>query len=78
MIHSILHNDLYKFSMSNYYIQNFPEASGTFAFHDRDNTEYDDNFVIILKTAFDNLRKLFLNKNDFDWVVKNIQYIPRF
>lgn len=78
MIHSILHNDLYKFSMSNYYIQNFPEASGTFAFHDRDNTEYDDNFVIILKTAFDNLRKLFLNKNEFDWAVKNIPYIPRF
>jgi nicotinate phosphoribosyltransferase len=64
--------------MSNYYIQNFPEASGTFAFHDRDNTEYDDNFVIILKTAFDNLRKLFLNKNEFDWAVKNIPYIPRF
>ena len=48
-INSILHNDLYKFSMSNYYIQNFPEASGTFTFHDRNNTEYDETFVKILK-----------------------------
>ena len=78
MIHSILHNDLYKFSMSNYYIQNFPEASGTFAFHDRNNTEYDEAFVELLKCEFDNLKKLFLNKNEFDWAVENIPYIPRF
>ena len=78
MIYSILHNDLYKFSMSNYYIQNFPEASGTFAFHDRNNTEYEPEFVELLKSEFDNLKKLFLNKNEFDWAVENISYIPRF
>ena len=78
MIYSILHNDLYKFSMSNYYIQNFPEASGTFSFHDRNNTEYDPEFVELLKCEFDNLKKLFLNKNEFDWAVENIPYIPRF
>ena len=77
-INSILHNDLYKFSMSNYYIQNFPEASGTFTFHDRNNTEYDETFVKILKDEFSYLSKLFLQKNEFDWAVKNIPYIPRF
>lgn len=77
-INSILHNDLYKFSMSNYYIQNFPEASGTFTFHDRNNTEYDKTFVKILKDEFSHLSKLFLQKNEFDWAVKNIPYIPRF
>lgn len=77
-INSILHNDLYKFSMSNYYIQNFPEASGTFTFHDRNNTEYDETFVKILKDEFSHLSKLFLQKNEFDWAVKNIPYIPRF
>lgn len=77
-INSILHNDLYKFSMSNYYIQNFPEASGTFTFHDRNNTEYDETFVKILKDEFSHLSKLFLQKNEFDWAVQNIPYIPRF
>lgn len=77
-INSILHNDLYKFSMSNYYIQNFPEASGTFTFHDRNNTEYDEMFVRILKDELSHLSKLFLQKNEFDWAVKNIPYIPQF
>ena len=77
-INSILHNDLYKFSMSNYYIQNFPEASGTFTFHDRNNTKYDEMFVRILKDELSQLSKLFLQKNEFDWAVKNISYIPQF
>jgi nicotinate phosphoribosyltransferase len=78
VINSILHNDLYKFSMSNYYIQNFPQASGTFAFYDRNKTEYCDEFVNLLKEEFDSLRKLFLQKNEFDWAVENIPYIPQF
>lgn len=78
MINSILHNDLYKFSMSNYYIQNFPEASGTFSFHDRNNTEYTSEFVALLKKEFDKLSSLFLQKAEFDWAVKNIPYIPQF
>lgn len=77
-INSILHNDLYKFSMSNYYIQNFPEASGTFTFHDRNNTEYDEMFIRILKDELSHLSKLFLQKNEFDWAVKTIPYIPQF
>ena len=77
-INSILHNDLYKFSMSNYYIQNFPEASGTFTFHDRNDTEYDEMFVKILKDELSHLSKLFLQKNEFDWAVKTIPYIPQF
>ena len=78
MINSMLHNDLYKFSMSNYYIQNFPQASGTFAFHDRNNTEYTPEFVTLLKAEFDKLSSLFLQKAEFDWAVKNIPYIPQF
>lgn len=78
MINSMLHNDLYKFSMSNYYIQNFPQASGTFSFHDRNNTEYTPEFVALLKAEFDKLSSLFLQKAEFDWAVKNIPYIPQF
>lgn len=78
VIRSILENDLYKFSMSHYYQVNFPNAWGTFSFHDRDNTEYDENFVLLLKEEFKNLDKLFLQKDEFDWCVKNIPYIPQY
>jgi nicotinate phosphoribosyltransferase len=78
VIQSILHNDLYKFSMSNYYIQNFPQASGTFEFRDRNNTEYTEEFVILLKQNFNELSRLFLQKNERDWVIENIPYIPQY
>ena len=78
IIRSILENDMYKFSMSHYYQVNFPNAYGTFSFHDRNNTKYTEEFVTILKEEFKNLDKLFLQKNEFDWCVKNIPYIPQY
>ena len=75
VIRSILENDMYKFSMSHYYQVNFPNAWGTFSFQDRNNTKYTDEFVSILKEEFKNLDKLFLQKAEFDWFVKNIPYI---
>ena len=78
IIRSILENDLYKFSMSYYYQLNYPNASGTFAFHDRNNTEYTEDFVNLLKNELKNLDKLFLQKCEYDWCVANISYIPRY
>lgn len=78
VIQSILHNDLYKFSMSNYYIQNFPQASGTFEFRDRNNTEYTEEFVRLLKQNFSELSRLFLQKNERDWAIENIPYISQY
>lgn len=78
VIRSILENDMYKFSMAHYYQVNFPNAWGTFSFHDRNNTKYTEEFVSILKEEFKNLDKLFLQKAEFDWCVKNIPYIPRY
>lgn len=77
IIRSMIENDLYKFSMSYYYQVNYPNASGTFAFHDRNNTEYTEEFVTLLKKEFDNLNSLFLQKAEFNWCVKNIKYIPQ-
>jgi nicotinate phosphoribosyltransferase len=77
VINSILENDLYKFSMSHYYQVNFPNAWGTFTFHDRNNTEYTEEFVELLKKEFHNLPTLFLQKAEFDWAVKTINYIPQ-
>lgn len=78
IINSILENDLYKFSMGYYYQNIYPNAIGTFTFRDRNNTVYTDTFVHLLKKELKNLSKLFLQKSEFDWVVKNIPYIPQY
>ena len=52
-VQSILDTDLYKFTTSYAYFKLFPQAEGTFVFHDRDDTVYDQNFVDDLRRAFD-------------------------
>jgi nicotinate phosphoribosyltransferase len=74
----MIENDLYKFSMSHYYQVNYPNAWGTFAFHDRNNTEYTEEFVDLLKKEFKELDKLFLEQAEFKWCVENIPYIPQY
>lgn len=78
IIRSMIENDLYKFSMSHYYQVNYPNAWGTFAFHDRNNTEYTEEFVDLLKKEFKELDKLFLEQAEFKWCVENIPYIPQY
>lgn len=78
VIRSMIENDLYKFSMSHYYQVNYPNARGTFAFHDRNNTEYTEEFVDLLKKEFKELDKLFLEQAEFKWCVENIPYIPQY
>lgn len=78
VIRSMIENDLYKFSMSHYYQVNCPNAWGTFAFHDRNNTEYTEEFVDLLKKEFKELDKLFLEQAEFKWCVENIPYIPQY
>lgn len=77
VIRSILENDLYKFSMSHYYQVHYPNAWGTFTFHDRNNTTYTEAFVTALEEEFTNLATLSLQRSEFDWAVKTIPYIPQ-
>lgn len=77
IIRSILENDLYKFSMSYYYQVHYPNAWGVFAFHDRNNTQYSEEFVAALKEELSNLSTLSLQRSEFDWAVKSIGYIPQ-
>ena len=65
VIQSILENDLYKFSMSHYYQVRYPNAWGTFTFHDRNNTRYSEEFVTPLKEEFGRLATLSLQPTDF-------------
>ena len=78
IIHSILENDLYKFSMSYYYQVHYPNAWGTFTFHDRNNTRYTHEFVEDLRKEFNNLASLSLLDSEFEWVSSTINYIPRY
>ena len=77
-IHSILENDLYKFSMSYYYQVHYPNAWGTFTFHDRNNTKYTNEFVEDLRKEFNNLASLSLKDSEFEWASSTIHYIPRY
>ena len=77
VITSILENDLYKFSMSHYYQVHYPNAWGRFTFHDRNDTEYTEEFVASLKEEFAHLATLSLQQEEFDWAVGTIGYIPR-
>lgn len=77
VINSILENDLYKFSMSYYYQVHYPNAWGTFTFHDRNNTQYSEEFVAALREELTSLSTLSLQPEEFDWAVATIHYIPR-
>lgn len=77
IISSILENDLYKFSMSHYYQVHYPNAWGTFTFHDRNNTEYSQEFLAALKDELQALATLSLQPSEFEWAVKTIHYIPQ-
>lgn len=77
IIKSIIENDLYKFSMSNYYQQIYPEAIGTFTFKDRKNMKFNQMFLITLQNEFMELDNLALTDEECEWCIENIPYIPR-
>lgn len=76
-IKSILDTDLYKFTTSYAYMKLFPQAEGTFTFHDRDNTEYDEEFLSLLKLELSSLGMLKLQDKEFEFVNKSIRFIPQ-
>lgn len=77
IIKSILENDLYKFSQTYYYQMMYPEGIGTFSFKDRNNTKYDDKFLLFLNKEFKELEELSLTDEECEWAVANIPFIPR-
>ena len=78
IIRSKLENDLYKFSMSYFYMMKHPNAQGVFTFTDRNNSQYSKEFVEELKKEVDNFINLELTDDEFNWAVRTIKYIPRF
>ena len=76
-INSIFDTDLYKLTTSYAYMKLFPEAEGTFTFCDRDNTEYNEDFLELLKLELANLSMVRMTKEELNWS-KNIRFIPAF
>lgn len=66
VVKSILDTDLYKFTTSYAYMKLFPNAEGTFSFIDRDNTEYDEEFILMLNMELLNLYSLSLSIEEKD------------
>ena len=77
IIHSMIENDLYKFSMSYYYQRTTPEGIGTFYFTDRNGMKFTDEFIGTLKDELKDLESLALTDEEFNWCLKNISYIPK-
>ena len=77
MVLSILDTDLYKFSTSNAYFSLYPLAEGTFTFNDRAAEVYDEAFLSELKGALDDMCRLQLTDDEFDYVTRHIRYIAR-
>lgn len=75
MIYSILDTDLYKFSTSYAYMKLYPEAEGTFSFYDRNETEFDEEFVETLNLEFVRLSNISLTLGEKQWCTKFINYI---
>ena len=77
IVKSILDTDLYKFTTSYAYFKAFPQAEGTFIFHDREETLYDETFVERLRKAFVDLESLRLREEEFEYMVRSCRFIPQ-
>lgn len=77
IVQSIIDTDLYKFTTSYAYFKVFPQAEGTFIFHDREQTRYDESFVERLHNAFADLEQLRLRDEEFHYMVKSCRFIPQ-
>lgn len=77
MILSILDTDLYKFTTSYAYMKLYPNALGTFEYVDRNNTVYDDLFLMSLKQDLYDLSYVKLTPAEFNKIIKN-KWLSRF
>ncbi len=77
IIKTILDTDLYKFTTSYAYIKLFPNATGTFTFKDRDETEYTEGFLAALKSEIDNLNMVSLTQDELNYMATHCRFLPR-
>ncbi len=76
-IKSALDLDLYLYSVSYAFVYKYPSASGQLVFADRNNTVYTKEFFEKFKEEVKNLEKLEMTKEEMEWCINKIPYIPR-
>lgn len=77
VIKSILDTDLYKFTTSYAYIKLFPYAQGTFIFKDRDETEYNEDFMNEFQAEIRRLKEVRLHDDELEYMNAHCRFLPR-
>ena len=77
IVRTLLDTDLYKFTTSYAYIKLFPYAMGKFSFHDRNETEYTEEFLERLKNEIDKLSRLRLTEEELEYMTRQCRFLPR-
>ena len=78
IVRTLLDTDLYKFTTSYAYIKLFPYAMGKFSFHDRNETEYTEEFLERLKNEIDKLSRLRLTEEELEYMTRNCRHLSAF
>ena len=77
IVRTLLDTDLYKFTTSYAYIKLFPYAKGKLSFHDRNETEYTEEFLERLKNEIDKLSRLRLTEEELEYMTRNCRFLQR-
>ncbi len=76
IIRSLLDTDLYKFTTGYAYSKLFPRAYGEFRFVDRDNREYPEGFVELVRREIDRMSEIALTDEEEEFLLRELPYLP--
>ncbi len=76
MIHSILDNDLYKFSMQHAVLTLFPRSKVRYKFINRSSTPFPPDFYVKLRAEIDKMAKLKLTNAEKHFFAERSYYLP--
>jgi len=75
IIQSILDTDLYKLTMQNFVLRQYPEAIASYKFYDRNNNIKIDNKTFnLIKDEIKGMKSLKLTDTEYDWVKEKIYF----
>ena len=76
IINSVLDNDLYKFTVSNAYMQLFPHAKGQFAFIDRESRAYTPKMLNEIAQEIEHMMRLRLTESEYFALREKVRFLP--
>lgn len=76
---SVFDTDLYKFTTSYAYMAKYPHAVGTFSFHDRNNTEFNEDMLQVVKRRiYKKFKNCIYDDVPDEWLASAIPFIPQY